>query len=64
MSILPQQVNATLPPLGLGQLDVGHERIEIVDASRNSRPLPIDIWYPAEQSPNAGDLTAYDFARN
>jgi predicted dienelactone hydrolase len=43
-----------------GPFGVGHTLVTFVDASRGDRPLPTEIWYPAEPAP--GDLpTFYDF---
>jgi len=46
-------------PGDLGRFAVGHDILELVDPARGDRPLPTEVWYPAE--PRAGDpLTAYE----
>lgn len=42
---------ATPAPEAFGPWAVGHQSIEVVDASRDDRVLPLDIWYPVD--PNA-----------
>jgi len=43
-----------------GPFAVGHGLIDLVDETRGDRPLPTEIWYPAEPGPS-DTLTFYDF---
>jgi len=46
-------------PDGLGPWAVGHTSFEIVDGSRDDRPLPIEAWYPADREDAVGEATEY-----
>ena len=46
-------------PDSLGPWAVGHTRFEIVDPSRDDRPLPIEAWYPADPEDAVGLQTHY-----
>lgn len=46
-------------PDSLGPWAVGHTSFEIVDSSREDRPLPIEAWYPADPEDAVGDVTEY-----
>ncbi len=54
-------VQAEIPPDQPGELAVGHFQATIVDASRDDRPLPLEIWYPADSVAwdAAVDFTSY-----
>jgi len=36
------------PPDKLGAFSVGHMSFNMIDATRDDRPLPVDIWYPVD----------------
>jgi predicted dienelactone hydrolase len=46
-------------PDSLGPWAVGHTSFEIVDPSRDDRPLPIQAWYPADPEDAVGNATYY-----
>jgi predicted dienelactone hydrolase len=46
-------------PDELGPWAVGHTSFQIVDASRDDRPLPIEAWYPADPDDAVGQATQY-----
>ena len=46
-------------PDALGPWAVGHTAFEIVDSERDDRPLPIEVWYPADPEDAVGDTTTY-----
>ena len=50
----PPDVDA---PDSLGPFDVGHTSFEAVDAGRDGRAIPIDVWYPVDPG-TAGEAVA------
>ena len=47
----------------IGAFDVGHTSFTAVDATRNDRPLPIDVWYPVDvEDAQASPLVLYPLA--
>lgn len=42
------------PPDGIGPWDVGFVTTEVVDASRDDRTLPVDVWYPVDSQDAVG----------
>ncbi len=59
--IVPAAVQAEIPPDQPGEQVVGHLQVTIVDANRDDRPLPLEIWYPADADAwdDAVDFTIY-----
>ncbi len=50
-------------PGALGPSVVGHVEFTAVDSSRGDRPLPIDVWYPADPAGfDTGEVTFYPLA--
>ena len=47
-------------PDELGPYAVGHTGFELIDPSREDRPLPVQAWYPADPEGAVGDPTQYE----
>ena len=52
--------SATAPPDGIGPWDVGLATVEVVDADRGDRTLPVDVWYPVDAEDAVGDPAELD----
>ncbi len=55
-----QPPKVDFPPDELGPFAVGHAAFKAVDAARNDRTLPVDVWYPVDPGDEQGvALTKY-----
>lgn len=48
-------------PADPGAYGVGHSVFEVVDATREERVLPVDLWYPVDPEDADGSPSFYDF---
>jgi predicted dienelactone hydrolase len=59
---LLHSASASEPPGSYGAWAVGHRQLASVDASRDNRPLPLEVWYPVDAPDAFGPLTFYALA--
>lgn len=56
---LPRPAGAVDDPGLTGPWNVGHTELDIVDASRADRTLPLDVWYPVDAPDWTGAFAVY-----